>query len=858
MIPSTHGRWRAFSRIAMAGCLLAGLPATARSAPEVVAVRGIPSAVAATYGPAVPLPAIAPGTGVTAVPTGSGVEFLATNASPSSVARLGTFRTAGTIRGVAGSGANVFLFAGTRGVLALDATDPAAATALSSIDGLGAVALGAAAAAGPGLVAASDSTLHFLNFDPATGFTLARSVTYADGRRVAAVAVQSDSFLVASNRPGILPRLILTLYRFGAGMPAPDSLAEFAFNAHEVSDLAWRGPRAFLADGNRGVLILNVPSRAIVRTVPVQGSKFVRSVDAGPDRVVATAEGRTVVSFARAGAALDSLVLDQTVLTELEPIDIRLTEGPAAVSTVDQATAPEPDEIARSQVEFVDPYGLTTPPPPVGDVGRTRRVVVDAGLAYVADYSGGLRIYRAGGADSSLVGVLPEIGNARAVDVALDPSRSLAYLASGPGGLEIVDVRDPAAPARITSLVLPGLASAVTVAGQGLVAVGRRGSGSAGVTFVDVSDSTLPSPRGSVNAPLSDPRALAARDTVLFVADEQVGLASIGFGNPDLPRLFGVPSGTGSRALDLTGATLLVGTRAEGLEVVDALDPSALIRRATLPTPPILGIARSAGSAALLLGDAGALVVDVQDPNAPSVRGPVGIPGVSRGGAWVGDTLVVAAGLGLERYEASPSSVPVPSLAAALDPGSALPRAVVSWSAVSVPGMVGLNLYRDLGAATAGTSNPSGRLVNRSLLAPSARSAVDDSLTAGAVHRYRLEAFFADGSALKVAEGSLYVPSSARVGRPYPNPFRPRGGAAASIPYRVPARSPAPRVTLRIYDMRGRLVRTVTGVAPATGGFGALSWDGRDDRGRMVADGIFFLHLSGAGLDDARALTLLH
>jgi flagellar hook assembly protein FlgD len=60
-----------------------------------------------------------------------------------------------------------------------------------------------------------------------------------------------------------------------------------------------------------------------------------------------------------------------------------------------------------------------------------------------------------------------------------------------------------------------------------------------------------------------------------------------------------------------------------------------------------------------------------------------------------------------------------------------------------------------------------------------------------------------------------------------------------------------------VHDVTGRLIRTVRRTASAAGGFGTMAWDGRDAAGRRVPDGFYFLHLEGAGLDDARPITLL-
>jgi len=862
-------RRRSWAQLAAVVSLLVGFPPAAHAVPEIVAIRGVPSSLSAEYGPAVPLgPPQSPGT--IAVPTGAGVDFHAVGQPGTPL--LGRFRTAGIIGRASAFGQGsapgpvVVLFAGSRGVVAVDATDPSAPVAAGAMGGLGNVTLGAAAPEGAGLLAAAGSTLHFLSWNPVSGFSLRRTVAFTDGRAVAAVAARHDSFLVASNRPGGAARLTLTLYRMPFGAAAPESLGEFAFNGHTVSDLAWPDRMAFLADGNLGILAVDVVSRAIKSLTAVQGTKLVRSVDANDTLVVAAAEGRTLARYPRTGAAGDTLGTgDFRVLTG-DPAHARLAgAGVDAIvaSTYDVIVPTPPDESGLSLLEITSISGAPDAAD-IGATGRVRRVVARNGLAYVADYTGGLRIYRSGGAvtDSSLVGALAATGNARPVDIALDPTLPLVYLASGPGGLEVVQVGDPAAPIAVASMNVAGLASAVTVARPGLLAVAGRGI-NAGVTFVQVEYSPIDSsvvltPRGSVLSPsVIDPRALAARDTVLFVADDAIGVLSIRFGNPDLPATLGPTSLSGARDLDLAGNQLLVATRGRGLQIVDVTNPVNPILRGEFATPPLLGVARNGSSAILFAGTEGALVVDVSVPASPSFRGPIAPPGTARDGWWQGDTLLVAASLGLERYLASPTPVAVPTLDARLDPASAASRAVISWAPVSTASVVGLRLYRDLLDEDGIGSDPvSGRLVNRNLLPPGATSAIDDSLVAGARIRYRLEALLANGSSVKLAEGMLTVASAPLVGRAYPNPFRP-GAGAARLTYRVPNGAAGAELTLRVFDAAGRLVRETRTPAAPVAGFGTVAWDGRNTQGRAVPSGVYYLRLTGAGLDDSRAIVLL-
>jgi hypothetical protein len=247
-------------------------------------------------------------------------------------------------------------------------------------------------------------------------------------------------------------------------------------------------------------------------------------------------------------------------------------------------------------------------------------------------------------------------------------------------------------------------------------------------------------------------------------------------------------------------------------------------------------------------------VVDVSSALAPSPLGPVTMPGRPRGGAWIGDTLLVATGLALERLRVSPIPAAAPSLDIGYDAGSELPRAVISWSPVAVTGLVGLNLRRDI-LSPPGAPDGIGEAVNGSMLPPSATQFEDDALEAGFTYRYRLEAVLSDGSTRDVAEGTLAVPESPGVGSPYPNPYTVSAGVLR-IPYRISKGGGT--IEVRVFDVHGQLVRGFATPAPAGGGFGSAAWDGRDQDGSAVATGVYFVRLVGPGIDDARQVVLLH
>ncbi len=83
-----------------------------------------------------------------------------------------------------------------------------------------------------------------------------------------------------------------------------------------------------------------------------------------------------------------------------------------------------------------------------------------------------------------------------------------------------------------------------------------------------------------------------------------------------------------------------------------------------------------------------------------------------------------------------------------------------------------------------------------------------------------------------------------------PNPFNPE----TSIRFTVGAG--ADRVTLSVYDVAGRLVARLLDGHPGAGEH-VVTWNGRDDRGREVASGIYFARLSVGSWSDSRKMALL-
>jgi len=133
-----------------------------------------------------------------------------------------------------------------------------------------------------------------------------------------------------------------------------------------------------------------------------------------------------------------------------------------------------------------------------------------------------------------------------------------------------------------------------------------------------------------------------------------------------------------------------------------------------------------------------------------------------------------------------------------------------------------------------------------SLLAPTAAPRVPTPAT------YRLDASVAPAvnAALAMRGGDLDHFSFGNSG---PNPANP----ISKLSYVIPRNAGSQDVRLRIFDVNGRLVRTLVSGVQSPGPYTSI-WDGRDDSGRGVASGNYFARLNvGKSFSDDSRITVL-
>ena len=94
------------------------------------------------------------------------------------------------------------------------------------------------------------------------------------------------------------------------------------------------------------------------------------------------------------------------------------------------------------------------------------------------------------------------------------------------------------------------------------------------------------------------------------------------------------------------------------------------------------------------------------------------------------------------------------------------------------------------------------------------------------------------------------LPTGFELHENYPNPFNP----STTIGYTIPSET---SVTVRVYDITGRVVRTLVHGQSHAPGVYEVTWDGAGDGGQTLASGTYFYSLEYLGRRDVKAMILL-
>jgi hypothetical protein len=120
----------------------------------------------------------------------------------------------------------------------------------------------------------------------------------------------------------------------------------------------------------------------------------------------------------------------------------------------------------------------------------------------------------------------------------------------------------------------------------------------------------------------------------------------------------------------------------------------------------------------------------------------------------------------------------------------------------------------------------------------------DVTAEGGRWYSYVLGRLFQEGEVL-FGPYAVFAPTSAvprvpSLSQNFPNPFQPQTSIAFSVPAQAAGSSAFTRVSVRVYDVSGRLVKTLVD-EPKAPGFYSVRWNATSDAGDRVAGGIYFI-----------------
>ncbi|HEX9736766.1 MAG TPA: IPTL-CTERM sorting domain-containing protein [Thermoanaerobaculia bacterium] len=396
---------------------------------------------------------------------------------------------------------------------------------------------------------------------------------------------------------------------------APRQVAFLGFD-DEPSSIALAGDTAFLSYGDQlevvDVAVPSLPS-GVATAQPFAGRFISGLATAGTFVYLALGDGGLGVVDAAdpaTPAAVAELALSaRAVFASATAVYAVTVDGFLVV--LDAGDPANPVERGRTPV-------------PAG----SRALFVDGGRAYVGGANNrGLSLVDV--TDTGTPVVAGTFADGAATFDRLFADGDTAYLLGRDGTLSVVDVEQPAAPALLGAVTLPGIGGALSldvVGGTAFATVSGR------FHAVDVADPTLPKLLHPSAAPeeLSDVSLAGER---LYVASPDT-LWRYDAGDPSAPALLGTLAAPGGEPLyrvAAAGDLLYAVDQAGRLDVVDFTDPASPVALGSYRAAAVPQEMAAAGTTIVLLLITGELeVIDAADPAAPRRVGTLALSGFGR------------------------------------------------------------------------------------------------------------------------------------------------------------------------------------------------------------------------------------
>ncbi len=223
------------------------------------------------------------------------------------------------------------------------------------------------------------------------------------------------------------------------------------------------------------------------------------------------------------------------------------------------------------------------------------------------------------------------------------------YVGANFFGLGILDVTNPAAPALVGSLKTPGQAKTAAVfEGRALIIDHMEG-----VVMADITNRARPAAAGSFFVD-GYARDVVTAGSLAFAVDSPTGFYIFDLAGPTpLEPVAALQTGTGLRTVEVSeAARLAVLVGAGTLQPYDVSTPSKPVKLAPFKTPGgALRVALDGRTAYVADGREGLQVVDLTNPQAPSVAANFKAAAPVRDVALAGDHLLLLTGTPQDKQE---------------------------------------------------------------------------------------------------------------------------------------------------------------------------------------------------------------
>lgn len=661
------------------------------------------------------------------------------------------------------------------------------------------LAWGAATDGNVALVTSSDGELRVVDLANPSEPIIAATV--ATGGEASGVEIRGRFGYVAAGEVGVVVVDIANPY-------APEVVATVD-TPGRARALCLSGDWAFVADLEGGVQVLDIAD-------PRQANLVASFCDSSFVQDIAVLDGKAYVA-----ASYDGLL----VVDVRDPLHGQF-EGAVTGLWEAEAVAAEGHHVyvlhnTSGVVDVVEVGSLTGPRVAqsfyLPDWGRD--VAVSGDRLYAAGYDDGLFVVDVSDLDAPrLVGGIDTQGAAMAVNL----GAGFAVVADLDRGLTVVDIASPQAPPRLGEVLTTYAPDEIQVQGEYAYCLA-----SDTLKIFDIRDSAAMAVAGALDFAPSMPHGLAVSGGLACFADNSRTLRIVDVSNVSSPTVIAsLTLPLYVTAVALSDNLALVSDYWTGLHFVDLADPRQPRLLGTVPWSECSGrVAVSGRVAYAAAGAAGLHIIDFSDPAQPFLAGTLALGGETYHVAVRGEfAYVVGEPVGLQVLDIS---------------DRLLPRVVAACP--SVTGSLSLAPDSDYAYVRQGRGF---KVVD--LRDPLQPRVIGELFQSGEIASLRafaggvLVGDWDDGLVMYPAQctpvagvGPAPVTAKAPVIRVTPNPLTTRTEIAFDV-------ERAGSLDVQVFDVAGRRVRRFGG-GVVDAGPARLTWDGRDDSGRTLPAGVYFV-----------------